>query len=238
MKSASLVSALLLAAIGSPAPAAPTSYPPLSEYMMPMQQEAALARSAAPPNISGGATIEVLTAQGYKVETAGTNGFDCLVMRGFTAPTYTPAMFRDLVYDPSVRAPICFNALAAKEVMPYYKLRTDLAMKGKSPDEIQAGIEAAYNNGQLPKRSAVSFGYMWSKMQILAPAIQHWHPHLMIFAPYLNNAALGGNEFGSPLPQASDDADTPFSVIVIPVGDTLFVSGDAQETSASTSKHQ
>jgi len=34
---------------------------------------------------------------------------------------------------------------------------------------------------------------------------------------------LGGNQFGSLLPQVSDDAGTPFSVIVIPVGDRLAI---------------
>jgi len=54
-----------------------------------------------------------------------------MVMRGFSAPTYTPAQFRDLVYDPNVRAPICFTAPAAKTAMPYYELRTRLALEGK-----------------------------------------------------------------------------------------------------------
>jgi len=34
---------------------------------------------------------------------------------------------------------------------------------------------------------------------------------------------LGGNAFGSVLPQASDDAGTPFTVVVIPVDDRLAV---------------
>src|SRR5438876_11757935 len=41
--------------------------------------------------------------------------------------------------------------------------------------------------------------------------------------PYYDNSTLGGNEFGSPLPQVSDDAGTPFSVVVIPVDDRLAV---------------
>jgi hypothetical protein len=46
---------------------------------------------------------------------------------------------------------------------------------------------------------------------------------MMIFAPYYENSTLGGNEFGKPLPQVSDDAETPFTVIVIPVDHSLFV---------------
>jgi hypothetical protein len=110
--------------------------------------------------------------------------------------------------------------------MPYYELRTKLALQGKSPDEIAAGVEAAYAKGELPKRDEVSFAYMWSARQNLAPGIGHWHPHVMIFAPYYDNTMVGGNPFGSPLPQLTDDAGTPFAVAVIPVDDKLAVGGD------------
>ena len=42
---------------------------------------------------------------------------------------------------------------------------------------------------------------------------------MMMFAPYYDNSILRNNEFGSPLPQSSDDAGTPFAVVVIPVDD-------------------
>ncbi len=63
-------------------------YPPLSEYMMARDAEIALAKSAAPDNISGHATIKVLTTSGFQTVHDGDNGFVCVVMRGFTvAPT-------------------------------------------------------------------------------------------------------------------------------------------------------
>jgi hypothetical protein len=197
------------------------SYPPVSAYQMPKDKEIALARTAAPENISGPATIKLLTPEGFKVEQTGNNGFTCMVMRGFSAPTYTPEMFVDLVYDPGVLAPICFSERATKEVMPYYELRTKLGLMGQSPTEIRTGVEAAYASGDLPKRTAVSFGYMWSAEQNLASGIGHWHPHLMIFSPGLSNDMVGNNMFGSPMPQVTDDAGTPFSVIVVPVDHAL-----------------
>jgi hypothetical protein len=107
--------------------------------------------------------------------------------------------------------------------MPYYELRSKLAKDGKTPEQIAEGVQAAYAKGELPKREGVSFAYMWSADHNLGPGIGHWHPHLMVFAPYYENSMLGGNEFGSPLPQISDDAGTPFSVVVIPVDDKLAV---------------
>src|SRR5207248_6925260 len=108
------------------------TYPAVERYLMPHDAEIALARTAAPPNVSDRATVKVLTTSGFVVAQQGDNGNVCMVMRGFSAPTYTPAQFRDLVYDPTVRAPICFTAPAAKTAMPYYELRTRLALAGKT----------------------------------------------------------------------------------------------------------
>jgi hypothetical protein len=224
----------LLAVLFAPSVVAQSSkspvshYPPIQDYLMPQASEIALAKSAAPPNISEGATIKVLTTSGFKVVHQGDNGFVCMVMRGFSAPTYTPAQFRDLVYDASLRAPICFDPKASKEVMPFYELRTKLAMQGKNPDQIGQGVQAAYDRGELPKRDGVSFAYMWSADQNLGSGIGHWHPHMMVFAPFYENSMVGANTFGALVPQVSDDAGTPFSVVVIPVDHNLFVKAAAR----------
>jgi hypothetical protein len=201
-------------------------YPVIEQYLMPQADEIALAKTAAPASISDRATIKVLTRAGFEVAQQGDNGSVCMVMRGFSAPTYTPAPFRNLVYDAAVRAPICFTPPAVRTAMPYYELRTKLALQGKNPDKIAAGVEAAYAKGELPKRDEVTFAYMWSAKQNLASGVGHWHPHVMIFAPYYDNAMVGGNPFGSPLPQLTDDAGTPFAVVVIPVDDGLAVGSD------------
>ena len=52
---------------------------------------------------------------------------------------------------------------------------------------------------------------------------------MMVFAPYYDNSVVGvNNTFGAPLPQVSDDAGTPFSVVVIPVEQNLFVKAEAK----------
>jgi hypothetical protein len=206
-----------------------SKYPPLERYLMPQDAEIALARTAAPPNISDHATIKVLTKSGFTVARQGDNGNVCMVMRAFSAPTYTPAQFRDLVYDPTVHAPICFTAPAAKTAMPYYEMRTNLAIEGKNADQIAAALKTAYAKGTLPRRDAVTFAYMWSAHQHLGPGIDAWHPHVMIFAPYYENTMVGGNPFGSPFPQVTDDAGTPFTVVVIPVDDKLAVHSRAAQ---------
>src|SRR4030095_3936862 len=77
------------------------TYPPIEQYLMPRADEIALAKTAAPASISERATIKVLTKSGFEVGQRGDNGSVCMVMRGFSAPTYSPAQFRNLVYDPT-----------------------------------------------------------------------------------------------------------------------------------------
>jgi hypothetical protein len=185
--------------------------------MMTLDEEVDLARSAAPEKVSGSATVKILTASGYKVAAQGHNGFVCMVMRGWSAPTFTPAPFRDLVYDSKVRAPICFDPVASRTVLPYYELRTRLGIEGKNPEAIARGVAMAYALGEFPKSEGVAFAYMWSAHQHLAPGIGAWRPHMMVFAPYYTNSMLGDNDFAGPAPKVTDDAGTPFAVVVIPV---------------------
>src|SRR5215469_7304369 len=107
-------------------------YPPIEQYLMHQADEIALAKTAGPTNISDRATIKVLTKSGYEVAQQGDNGSVCMVMRSFSAPTYSPVQFRNLVYDATVLAPICFTPASARTAMPYYELRTKLALQAKA----------------------------------------------------------------------------------------------------------
>jgi hypothetical protein len=197
-----------------------SKYPPLSEYMMERDAEISLAKSAAPEKISEHATIKVLTATGYKVVSEGDNGFVCLVMRGWSSPMFTPAKDRELVYDSKLRAPICFDQVASRTVLPYQELRTKLGMEGKGPDAITSGVEAAYSQGELPKMEGLAFAYMWSANSNLGPGVGAWHPHMMVYAPYYKGSMLGNSECEEVVPCVASDAGTPFAIVVIPVHGT------------------
>lgn len=227
-----LLAALFLSATAQAQAQKPRRYPPLREYLMPREAELALARSAAPTNITDHATFKVLTDRGYETVHEGDNGFVCLVERGFAAPTFTPPPFRDFVYFSSLRAPICMNPVAVRYILPYQELRAKLGMAGKSPDEISAAVAAAYIRGELPKVEAVGIGYMFSADMNLGPGIGHFHPHVMVFAPYYDNAMLGANPFGQMLPFVSDDTGTPYAVVIIPVDPKLAVKASPEVGSA------
>ena len=198
-------------------------YPPLSEYMMDRDAEIALAKSAAPDDVSDRATIKVFTASGFQTAREGDNGFVCMVMRGFTgAPTFTPVQVRAYInYDAKTRAPICLDPLAARTLLPYYELRTKLGLEGRTAEQIAEGVQAAYAKGQIPRRPEVCFAYMWSADQVLGP-VGHWHPHIMVYLPYYATL-LGTNHPQNPLPAIGDDEGTPFAVGTIPVDDKLAI---------------
>jgi hypothetical protein len=198
-------------------------YPPLSEYMMEPDAEISLAKSAAPEKISEHATIKVLTATGYKVVSEGNNGFVCIVMRGWSAPMFTPVKDRELVYYSKLRAPICFDEVASRTVLPYQELRTKLGLEGKDSDAITSGVAAAYSLGELPKMEGVAFAYMWSADSNLGPGVGAWHPHMMVYAPYYKGSMLGNSECEEPMPCVASDAGTPFALVVIPVHGTTAI---------------
>src|SRR5258708_39570773 len=112
-----------------------------------------------------------------------------------------------LPYDPHTLAPICLNPQAAKTVLPYYELRTKLAIEGQTPEQIAESIKKAYATGKLPKRSEASFGYMWSADQVLRPA-GPFHPRMMVDAPNYDNGMLAGNVVDRHIPAVFREAGT------------------------------
>jgi hypothetical protein len=86
----------------------------LDQYLAPDEgSEIALARSAAPPSISGAAEVMVLGRKAYTTAVKGSNGFLCLVERSWSTAT-DDAEF----WNPKMRAPICFTAAAAEPLCP------------------------------------------------------------------------------------------------------------------------
>lgn len=197
-------------------------YPPMDQYLMPRADEIAFARSAAPASISDRATIKILTKSGYEVASQGDNGFVCIVMRGWSAVAFTPADGRKQAYETSIQAPICYDPVGSRTMLPVEELRAQLGLQGLEPDAIPGEIAMAYALGKLPKIDSVSFAYMWSAGQNVGPEGK-WHPHMMIYAPYYKSAMLGGFRPDSGLPAVAADDGTPFALVVVAVDDNLAV---------------
>ena len=217
VKPIALVVCILLATHAA-ADAQDREYAPFSEYEMSRESEIALARSAAPEKISASATIKVLTRNGFEIAVEGDNGFLCMVMRSWSA-----APDPETTYYSKLRAPICFDPVAARTVAPAEELRTRLGLEGKPPAAIAQEIAVRYGLGQLPKMEAAAFAYMWSANQDTGPGFGAWHPHMMIYAPYYENALLGGNEIGNHSAPFVAGGGTPFSTVIVVVDETLAI---------------
>ena len=194
---------------------AKTAYPdmaPVEQYLMEdRSSEIALARSAAPESISRDAQVMVLGRHGYETAVQGKNGFVCLVERSWTAPIDDPNF-----WNPKGRAPICFNAAAARSYLPRTFKKTELVLAGRSKAQMMEAIVAGIDKKELPAMEPGAMCYMLSKQGYLNDQVGHWHPHLMFFVSQADPVAWGAGLPGSPI-LALNDTVEHLTVFLIPV---------------------
>ncbi len=118
---------------------------PLQQYLMAEADEIALARSAGPESISRDAEVLVLGEHGYATAVHGSNGFVCLVERGWVAPLDNPDF-----WNPKLRGPLCLNAAAARTYLPITLMKTKLILEGKSAAAMAQAIGSALDSKELP----------------------------------------------------------------------------------------
>jgi hypothetical protein len=184
----------------------------LNDYLSPDKDfEIALARSAAPASISGGATIMTLGHDGYTEAVKGSNGFVCIVERSWANSTSNSEF-----WNPKIRAPHCFNAAASSTFLPIYLMKTKLVLAGKSQQEIASAIPLALDAKELPSLETGAMCYMMSKQQYLNDGGRSWHPHLMFFASGDAGKSWGANLPDSPVIAVDDPQEraTIFMLLV------------------------
>jgi hypothetical protein len=195
---------------------AKTPYPsmaPLDQYLMTDRNaEITLARSAAPEAISRDAKVLVLGRHGYETADKGKNGFVCVVQRSWAAGFDDPDF-----WNPKLRAPICFNPLAARSYLPLIIKKTELVLAARSNAQMFEDIKTASDKKELPTMESGAMGYMMSKQGYLSDRDGRWRPHLMFFAPLTDPAAWGADLPGSPV-IAFKDTPERVTVFLIPVG--------------------
>jgi len=186
---------------------------PVDQYLIADRDaEIALARSAAPESISRDAEVMVLGRHGYEIAVKGTNGFVCLVERGWTAPIDDPNF-----WNPKLRGPLCLNAAAARTYLPFTIKKTEWVLAGQSKTQMFDNIKAALDKKELPMQEPGAMCYMLSKNQYLGDSGRHWHPHLMFFVPRTDAAAWGADVPGSPI-LSGDDPQDSLMIFMVPVG--------------------
>jgi hypothetical protein len=205
---------LVLALSASAASLSAQNAPDIAPYLTADRAaEVALARTAAPSDVSAKATVLVLARTGYTEAAHGTNGFTCVVMRSFAAPPDDPGF-----WNPRVSAPHCFNPPAARTVLPAILAQMAWAMAGATPAELNAKIKKAYAAKTFPMPAAGAMAYMLSPKQHLSDTDPHWMPHLMFYYDRsLTASTFGAGGFTAPIIDASaSDPNSPLQVLYIP----------------------
>jgi hypothetical protein len=176
------------------------------------EEEIALARSAAPPSISGGAQVLVLGTQGYETAVKGKNGFVCFVERSWAAGFDDPEF-----WNPKIRAPNCFNPPAARTELPQYLKRTEWVLAGATKQQLIERTKTAIAGHRFKAPEAGAFSFMMSvKGYVSDDAAGPWLPHVMFFLPHGQANNWGASKEGSPV-IGQDGSVIESTVLFIPV---------------------
>jgi hypothetical protein len=188
--------------------------PDLSPYLIADRAaEVALARSAAPSDVSGKATVLVLTPKGYVEAARGTNGFTCAVMRSFAGGADDPNF-----WNSHTRAPMCFNPPAARTVLPSVLAQIGWALAGATSMELKARSMQAYADKRFTAPAAGAMAYMLSPKQHLSDTDPHWMPHLMFYYDRALSAATfgAGGETAPIIDATGGNSSAHMQVVYIP----------------------
>lgn len=206
---------LVILSVGAPAGAL-AQEAALDQGLPPLLQrdrEIALARSAAPPEVSADATVLVLERGGYVVAEEGTNGVTCYVSRS-----------RVISIEPH-----CFDREGTESILAIHLREAELRERGLTGDEIEATVAREIREGtlRLPRRPAMS--YMMSSAQELygnaGNPVGAWRPHIMIYYPHLRAADLGlgePNSFRAAMVTPEGGAESSIVIIVPEFIDPVF----------------
>ncbi len=208
---------------------------PLAQYMIPDRQaEVALARTAAPEDISRDATVLVMGRHGYETAVEGKNGFVCLVERAWLAPFDNPEF-----WNSKNRSPDCYNPPAARTVLPLIKMRTQMVLAGLSKEQIIEKLKAAKAQKEIPPLEPGGMAYMMSKQAYLTDRAPHNIAHLMFFVPTTDAATWGANSAIAPIALLQQDPIADITTFIVLVGTwsdgTAVHSSEAAAASSSGS---
>lgn len=177
---------------------------------LPLSEEIALARSAAPEAVSADATVLVLEdgATRWVKAVEGTNGSTCYVDRSWAGSL----------------EPMCFDPEGSRTTLPIHLGRAEMGFAGASEAEIDRAIEEGIAAGRFHRPTRPAMAYMLSSGQVLfndeGKKVGAWKPHLMLYWPGLTKATLGaggeGPLVGSSVILIDEGTDDAMLIIVQP----------------------
>jgi hypothetical protein len=173
--------------------------------LLPVEEEIALARSAAPGSVSGDASIWVLGAEGYRLAVEGPGAAACYVSRDWRASV----------------EPHCFDSEGAATIMRMHMHRVELLHAGVGVEDADRAVATGLAEGRfrLPRRPAMSW-MMSSAQKLVAPdgrEVGAWRPHVMIYYPFLTaeETGMAATDDGPPSAMLADGGSAFANVVVV-----------------------
>lgn len=177
---------------------------PKYDFSLPREEKIKLAESAAPPEVSGKATVYILERSGYVKVRNGSNGFSCFVDR----------------QNPLNLEPTCFDSEGSATTLQSRFLAEEMRGKGKSEEEVTAAIEEGYRSGKFRAPQKPGIVYMMSDAgYIYVPELKkmyHLPPHLMFYDPYAKEEDIGAPPASANMPRLIRAGQPDAVIIVIP----------------------
>jgi hypothetical protein len=174
------------------------------DFSLPREERIKLAESAAPPEISGKATVYLLERSGYVKVREGSNGFSCFVDR----------------QTPFNQEPTCFDAEGSATTLVTRLYVEEQRGLGKTEEQISAAIEAGYKAGKFRAPQKPGIVYMMSdSAYLLIPGkteLVHIPAHLMFYAPYATSKDIGSPPASANMPRVIREGQPDAYIIVIP----------------------
>lgn len=160
--------------------------PPLDA--MPQALEMRLALSALPPPLRAKATVHVLDPQaGYRLARSGSSGIECVVQR---------TAWEMIQYREDIFIPLCFDAAGSRSLLKPIMDTATMRAQGVTAEAAKELIERRFADGTYATPARAGVSYMLAPvMRTIGPPDLQVHtmamPHLMFYAPGLNNADIG-----------------------------------------------
>jgi hypothetical protein len=180
---------------------------PAYDFSLPREERIKLAESAAPPEISGKATVYLLERAGYVKVREVKNGFSCFVDR----------------QTPFNMEPTCFDAEGSATTLRSRLYAEKQRANGKTEEQINAAIEQGYKTGKFQAPRKPGIVYMMSDhiyLLISGNQMLHYPPHLMFYAPYATDKDIGSPPPAPGMPHLIRAGRPDAVIIVVPGKET------------------
>ena len=172
------MSALLLTCLMTLASQAPAAAPVPFKRPANEAEEIARALAALPETMRADAGVYVLGPKGYRLARAGTSGITCLVSRS----------------RPDTQEPICWDREGSETILPLALAKAEWQAAGAAEAEITKRENEGFATGRFraPRRAGVSYMLSAENWVFNGERVVRYHPHVMVYAPYVTSADIGG----------------------------------------------